>query len=104
MEAMKQCPICQALAFDDAKTCFGCMHDYSAGSAASAKHAMIPGIGSAAGEEGLQAPPASNSDAAKTAKAILAPEAPPAFVIQIKPERERSGLTSWTCTVDLVSA
>ena len=74
---MKQCPICHALAFDDAKTCFGCLYDYAANDAPE----VMPDT-----ESGP------------------APEAPPAFVIQIKPERERSGLTSWTCTVDLVSA
>lgn len=27
---MKVCPICSAVAFDDAATCFGCLYDYSA--------------------------------------------------------------------------
>lgn len=25
---MKTCPVCQAVAFDDAETCFGCMHRF----------------------------------------------------------------------------
>ena len=78
---VKQCPICQAVAFDDAKTCFGCLHDFTANDAPAVKSKPEPDL---------------NPEPA--------PEAPPAFVIQIKPERERSGLTSWTCTVDLVPA
>ena len=74
---MKQCPICQSFAFDDATTCFGCLHEF-------------------AGDEQPMAP-------------VVVPDkrpddAPPSFLIRIKPEREHSGLTSWTCTVDLVSA
>ena len=29
---MKICPVCHAKAFDDAKICFGCLHDYSSAS------------------------------------------------------------------------
>ena len=25
---MKTCPVCQSVAFDDAETCFGCMHRF----------------------------------------------------------------------------
>ena len=25
---MKTCPVCNSLAFDDAKTCFGCLHPF----------------------------------------------------------------------------
>ena len=74
---MKQCPICQSLAFDDAATCYGCLHEF-------------------AGDE-------SASESSPVQAAVL-DNVPPAFLIQIKPERERSGLTSWTCTVDLVPA
>jgi hypothetical protein len=27
-ETMKTCPVCHAIAFDDAVTCFGCMHPF----------------------------------------------------------------------------
>ena len=30
---MKTCPICQAITFDDATTCFGCLHRYNSGDA-----------------------------------------------------------------------
>lgn len=76
---MKQCPICQSLAFDDAATCFGCLHEFGP-------------------DEREQ--PMENAQCATP----LPFEAPPAFVIQIKPERERSGHTTWTCEVNLVPA
>ena len=28
---MKTCPICNSIAFDDAKTCFGCLHPFGEG-------------------------------------------------------------------------
>jgi hypothetical protein len=33
---MKMCPICGSATFDDAKTCFGCMHPYEEGAARTA--------------------------------------------------------------------
>lgn len=76
---MKQCPICHSLAFDDAATCFGCLHEFG--------------------------PDEQTQPIAKPRKEEPLPfEAPPAFVIQIKPERERSGHTTWTCEVNLVPA
>lgn len=38
LNAMKQCPICQSLAFDDATTCFGCLHEFT-----EADQAPVPG-------------------------------------------------------------
>ena len=75
---MKQCPICQSLAFDDAATCYGCLHEFSDDDAVFVNPELAP------------------------APMAVASDAPPSFVIQITPERERSGLTSWTCTVDLL--
>ena len=77
---MKQCPICQSKAFDDATTCYGCLHEFT-------DDDFVPAAASALG----QAAATANDDS-------------PSFVIKIKPERERSGLTSWTCTVDLMPA
>ena len=101
---MKQCPVCQSLAFDDAKTCFGCMHDYSSDNAGFVERSLIPPADFALEGEGGYEPLASNASAFEAPQSSDSPEAPPSFVIQIKPERERSGLTSWTCTVDLVPA
>ena len=75
---MKTCPICRAVAFDDAAVCFGCLHEFTPDDE----------VGAGDGSSGE----------------AVASDAPPAFLIQIKPERERSGRTSWTCTVDLMPA
>ena len=77
---MKQCPICQSKAFDDAAICYGCLHEFT-------DDDCVPAV----------APDLGQSDAS-------ANDGLPSFVIKIRPERERSGLTSWTCTVDLVPA
>lgn len=74
---MKQCPICHSLAFDDAATCYGCLHEFNS-------------------DEQLQ------PTGTTTAETRALSEAPPSFVIQIRPERGRSGQTEWTCKVDLV--
>jgi len=89
---MKQCPICQSLAFDDAATCYGCLHDFAGDEPESPSiPAQTTAFESASAE-------ASVSD-----QVAVAPDGiPPSFVIKIRPERERSGFTSWTCTVDLV--
>ena len=80
---MKQCPICQSLAFDDAKTCFGCLHEF----------ADKEPLGALDAPDSPDAPPI-----------VIDGDAPPAFLIQIRPERACSGLISWTCTVDLMPA
>lgn len=74
---MKRCPICQSLAFDDAITCYGCLHEFGSDE-------QPQPVDAAAGE------------------VDALPDAPPAFLIRIKPERGRSGQTEWTCRVDLV--
>lgn len=72
---MKECPVCKSRSFDDARTCFGCLYDFSSGGAHSA----------------AKAPP--------VPVAIM----PPSFVIRIKPELESSGQYAWTCSVDLAN-
>ena len=74
---MKQCPICQSVAFDDAATCYGCLHEFDL---VDGDHPAAEGFG----------------------HTTMPVEVPPAFVIKIKPERNGSGQVSWTCTVDLV--
>lgn len=73
---MKTCPICQAVAFDDARTCFGCLHEFAEGEGVAVPSVVI------------------DAD----------DRVPPAFLIKIRPERERSGLVTWSCTVDLVKS
>lgn len=99
---MKQCPVCKSTAFDDAATCFGCLHKFSD------DDPVVEAPASALAVDDPARAPAVNEPAlvglTPSASEPTFPEAPPSFVIQIKPERERSGLTSWTCTVDLLPA
>lgn len=82
---MKTCPICQSVAFDDAVTCYGCLHEFAEG-------------------EGFDAGLAGHAEPAPASACAIADGGRlPSFVIQIKPERERSGQMSWTCAVDVVS-
>ena len=39
---MKTCPVCQAVAFDDAETCFGCMHRFGEDGAVAAGNDTPP--------------------------------------------------------------
>ena len=79
---MKRCPICQSLAFDDAAKCFGCLHEFTEKDGLEEGRSMMP-------------PPAG-------APFLVESATPPAFLIRIRPEHESSGLTSWTCSVDLL--
>lgn len=69
---MKTCPICHAATFDDAETCFGCLHRFEE-------------------EEPPAAPMPANPPG----------NLPPAFLIRLAPTEEPSGAISWTCSVDL---
>lgn len=77
---MKQCPICQAIAFDDAATCFGCLHEFNLD---------------------VEQEAAGCTEVPETESHTEV--GPPSFLIRIRPEREGSGQVSWTCTVDLIS-
>lgn len=94
---MKQCPICQSIAFDDAAVCYGCLHEFNdddEGEPTVSSEAMPEKDGDEPAPVGVEAP----------SPAVIIDDMPPSFVIQIKPERERSGLMAWKCTVDLVPA
>lgn len=71
---MKTCPVCQAVAFDDAETCFGCLHRF--------------------GDD------ASTDDVPQP---MLADDLPPAFLIRLVPAAAPSGAITWTCTVDVAA-
>ena len=76
---MKTCPICNAVAFDDAEVCFGCMHRYG-------------------DQETEPKPP--EPIAGDDASPIL-PDTPPAFFIRMIPVLEQSGGVTWSCSVEL---
>ena len=72
---MKTCPVCKAVAFDDAEICYGCLYRYRGG-------------------EGLvEAPVEKTKGAAKA----------PGFTIRFVPEEDDSGAVIWSCFVEQVA-
>lgn len=82
---MKTCPICGAVAFDDAGTCFGCLHRFEAGGG------------------DVPAPAPASSEVRDEPKAHIPGCALPSFLITIAPP-DGGAKKDWTCSVQLVSA
>ena len=111
---MKTCPICHAVAFDDASTCFGCMHRFEQEGSAGEGDALLPVSG------GVQKPPAfqeASRSVEATASALgadvfetvqesasLTDAVPPAFFIKMVPTRQEGGVVSWACSVAMAGA
>ncbi len=70
---MKKCPICGAIAFDDARTCFGCLHEFRSDDGCESAPAPLNGEGGAQ-----------------------------AFLVKFVPV-EKAGLTTWSCEVSALS-
>lgn len=75
---MKSCPICGASAFDDASTCYGCLHQYAPGDQASPVAATVEQPARAAARS-------------------------PQFLITLDPV-ERVGGFAWSCSVEPLTA
>ena len=73
---MKTCPICNAVAFDDQATCYGCLHDF--------------------GKDELLGEAPEESVDAQSAPDVVS------FVLSLVPHSQASGSFSWTCTVEPV--
>ena len=78
---MKTCPVCHAVAFDDAAICFGCLHRYDEDSEASAPTMPLAPV-EPAGPAGHAASSA------------------PSFLVRFTPLLEPSGSLAWSCTVE----
>lgn len=87
---MKTCPRCGALAFDDAKVCFGCLYDYSA-----LKDHM---------NDGFQQINASNNSSMRIPMypnyACKDPN-PPEFCIRFVPRHTAWDVWEWDCSVQV---
>lgn len=68
---MKTCPVCNAVAFDDASICYGCMHRFA---------------------DGETAEPAGVSGAPSVQ--------PPEFFVRFTPTADSSGAVTWSCAVE----
>lgn len=98
---MKTCPTCNAVAFDDAKVCYGCMHRYDEEpyepSMAPLEESSIPLLKSPTApiyvpeQESVQQPLQSNMVV-------------PGFTIRIVPVVETTGTIRLDCSVELLSS
>ena len=84
---MKTCPICQAVAFDDARICFGCMHRYDDPDDCDASQESPTSLETEGGT-----PPDEM------------PEFPPAFYIKLVPTRRGLDGVSWRCSVGIADS
>ena len=73
---MKICPVCKAIAFDDASICYGCLHQFEPDGADSVEHV-----------EGAPAP-------------VRLGEAVPEFLIRFTPALAKDGGVTWSCAVE----
>ena len=78
---MKTCPVCGARAFDDALTCYGCLHTFEDEPASSFQENTCPAQGGA----------------------VESTTAQPEFLIRFTPLLENSGAVSWNCSVEVPS-
>ena len=89
---MRVCPICGAKAFDDARRCFGCLHEFD--------EADVPvrdaDAASLQDEEAV-----SEAVVIPSASSAAAGEGAPPFLIRLVPTMEPSGEIAWRCAVEL---
>ena len=78
---MKVCPVCGARAFDDAETCFGCLHPF-------AEQSAIP----------------MGTQAIQVGKHAVRRLELPTLVISVDAVREDDGELAWRCSVDRVKS
>ena len=78
---MKICPVCGARAFDDALTCYGCLHRF---------------------EEDMEEEGESREDAVWHTTASVTPVVPaPEFTIRFTPSSDSAGRVTWACAVEV---
>lgn len=91
---MKVCPTCQAVAFDDASTCYGCLHRFDGGVAEEGRAAHCR-CSAPAEDPGMPAAGCS----APVGRGMQ----PPGFCIRITPTIGEAGAMVWDCAVELAS-
>lgn len=106
---MKTCPICHAVAFDDAAVCFGCLYRFeeeSEGGERASQNLVQENIDEPEErDDGRMASDAGKCDFVgdalqpRDAQQIETQASPPAFFIKMVPVMQDSGAVSWTCSV-----
>lgn len=81
---MKTCPVCQAIAFDDARQCFGCLHDFG----------MDCDLADGAVELAHEPPSGAKVDRQTREDACIS------FTVRLIPEAGACGDASWRCVID----
>ena len=102
---MKTCPICQAITFDDAAICFGCMHHFEekaneeADVHAQAKPTCNKNVQQAAETTGFPFP---TSNLLPNDSTHIASKPPAAFTVRVIPVAKPEGDVFWDCRVEAV--
>ena len=115
---MKTCPVCKAVAFDDAAVCYGCLHDFAR---EGEKREVLPTSGIPLDDATLESGVPLADDAQPTSGTQLevemrkASDSPPGktslplhargsaateFIIRFTPTLDPSGSFSWSCAVE----
>lgn len=99
---MKDCPICGAMAFDDARLCYGCLHDFTQDDGGKAVRADAVGRPSVEGEAGEanragiecgHAPGAALPERGEDCGRAT-------FLLSLAAAPAPDGALEWTCTVE----
>ena len=111
---MKSCPICHAVAFDDATVCFGCLYRFEEesdseertgqDSAERGADELGEGIGLDVASDSGERDLVGDAPLPESAQSIRTQASPPAFFIKMVPVMQDSGAVSWTCSVGVEEA
>lgn len=99
-QTMKVCPTCQAVAFDDASVCYGCLHRFD-GDQAEGGRAAHRFLGASATEDAAMA--RVQVMGTEAGSPLVAGAQPPGFCIRLTPAMGDAGAVVWDCAVELAS-
>lgn len=89
---MKVCPVCQARAFDDAASCYGCLHRFTEDD-----HDVCEKVDWSEATAPLPAVAVSEAEGGRSGDL---PGPPPGFCIRLTPTVESTGAVTWQCAVE----
>ena len=107
---MKTCPVCHAVAFDDAAICYGCLYRFDEREEGLFGDELIDsassgffgdaddGAGAGVGDDAGTGDDAAND--ASDASSCMQRGTPPTFLVRFTPVMESSGDVVWTCAIE----